>query len=521
MTFEKAIEKLNLFALAGVALFLPLSEWMLSFFTILLGIIWVAGQGYKKLPSLLSENRAVGYALIFYFVPLIWMINTSDYQQGFHDLLIKLPLLVFPLVIGLRKPIKKLEFRLLMSIFIVGVLTASIYAVFRLWGTPYSDWSEKRDSVLFISHIRLALMTNMALFSCLFFLFIEKGVEKLLKYFYAITILPLVFFIFFLFSLTGIFIFGVLSIISIIYIAVITKKKFIRLALFSGACVLIISFVFFIMLNINSFYHIIEPIPYKPDQYTVNGNLYTNFPERKDLENGRYVWMFVCEEELSREWVKRSLIEYSGKDLKGQDLRYTLIRYLTSVGQRKDSIGVASLSENDIENIENGIANKQFTGRRSIESLMYGLIWQIDYYRRGGNPSGHSVTQRLEYFKTGLRILKNNLFFGTGTGDVPDEFKKQYEADQTMLDQGFRDRAHNQYLTFLISFGIAGFLVVSISVYKPVKIRDGIKNRLFVIYMIIVLLSMLSEDTLETHAGVSFFAYFYSLILFGLKVDSE
>ena len=521
MTFEKAIEKLYLFALAGIALFLPLSEWMLSFFTILLCIIWVTGQGYKKLPTMLSENRSVAYAIVVYLVPVVWMIITSDCQYGFHDLLIKLPLFVFPLVIGLNKPITKRDLRGIITFFIAGVLIASAYAVFRLLGTPYSDWTEKRDSVLFISHIRLALMTNMALFSCLFFLFFEKGVEKPLKYFYAIAILPFIFFLFFLSSLTGIFIFGVLSIISVIYIAIITKKNHIRLALFSGVFILIINLIFFIIININSFYHIVEPIPFNPDQYTVNGNSYTNFPERKDIENGRYVWMYVCEEEMNREWGRKSIIEYSGKDMKGQDLRYTLIRYLTSVGQRKDSLGVASLSENDIKNIENGIANKRFTERRSIGSLMYGVIWQIDYYKRGGNPSGHSVTQRLEYFKTGLGILKRNMLFGTGTGDVPDEFSKQYETDQTVLDPGFRGRAHNQYLTFLISFGVIGFILILFSVYMAVKMKKGMAIPLFVIFLIIVLLSMLSEDTLETHAGVSFFAYFYSLILFGLKGDDE
>jgi hypothetical protein len=514
MTFGKATEKLYFFALSGVAFFLPLSEWLLSFFTILLVIIWFARQGYKRLPSLLSENKAVGYALIIYLVPVVWMINTSDYQHGFHDLLIKLPLIAFPLVIGLNEPITKREFRGVFTLFIGAVLTASIIAVYKLWGTPFSDWTEKRDSVLFISHIRLSLMTNLALFSCLFFLFIEKGVEKPLKYFYAVAIFPLIYFIIFLSSLSGILIFGILSMGSIIYIAIITRNRLIRFALLSGACILIINLIFLIIININSFYRIVEPIPSTADQYTVNGNSYSNFPERKDIENGRYVWMYVCEEEMNREWRNRSLIDYTARDMKNQELRYTLIRYLTSVGLRKDSLGVASLSENDIKNIENGIANKRFTERRNIESMLYGIIWQIDYYRRGGNPSGHSVTQRIEYFKTGLRIVKRNLLLGTGTGDVPLEFRKQYKTDQTILDPGFRDRTHNQYLTLLISFGVVGFVLIFFSIWKSVKIRDGIRNPLFVIFLVIVLVSMVSEDTLETHAGVSFFAYFYSLLLF-------
>jgi hypothetical protein len=225
--------------------------------------------------------------------------------------------------------------------------------------------------------------------------------------------------------------------------------------------------------------------------------------------------MYISEEEMMREWNKRSSASYKGIDNKGQDLRYTLIRYLTSAGLRKDSLGVSSLSDNDIRNIENGIANIRFTEGSTIGSMLYDIIWQIDYYRRGGNPSGHSITQRMEYFKTGLRIFKRNPIFGTGTGDVPKEFIQQYERDATVLDPGFRDRAHNQYLTFLISFGIVGFLLIGLSVFVPVLQQKGFKSYLFLIFLSIALLSMFTEDTLETHAGVSFFAYFYSLFLFG------
>jgi hypothetical protein len=39
----------------------------------------------------------------------------------------------------------------------------------------------------------------------------------------------------------------------------------------------------------------------------------------------------------------------------------------------------------------------------------------------------------------------------------------------------------------------------------------------FMIFFIIGVLSFLNEDTLETHVGATFFAFFYALLLFGLK----
>ena len=39
----------------------------------------------------------------------------------------------------------------------------------------------------------------------------------------------------------------------------------------------------------------------------------------------------------------------------------------------------------------------------------------------------------------------------------------------------------------------------------------------FLVFLVISLSSMLTGDTIETQTGVSFFAFFYSLFLFGRK----
>ena len=131
-----------------------------------------------------------------------------------------------------------------------------------------------------------------------------------------------------------------------------------------------------IIFQIESFYKITEPVPSKTDLVTINGNDYLHFPERKDIENGRLVWMYICEDEMIKAWNDRSSLDYNGKDKKGQDLRFTLIRYVTSAGLRKDSVGVSKLTVGDILNIENGIANKRFADGSFIGSMLYSIIWQ-------------------------------------------------------------------------------------------------------------------------------------------------
>jgi len=253
---------------------------------------------------------------------------------------------------------------------------------------------------------------------------------------------------------------------------------------------------------------------------TANGQLYSHDTLNLQAENGYLTWIYVCEMELEGAWNARSTFDYAGNDTRGHELRYTLIRYLTSRGLRKDSAGVAMLSEEDISWIEKGVANIMFTEGFTFYRMFYELVWQVDYYMHGGNPSGHSVTQRIEYARAGWMIFREHPVFGVGTGDVPDAFARQYEKMGSILSEEWRLRAHNQYLTFLIAFGTVGFILVMISLICPAIMEGGFSGFRFVIFMSIAFLSMISEDTLETSAGAMFFSFFYALLIFGTKKDS-
>jgi hypothetical protein len=253
------------------------------------------------------------------------------------------------------------------------------------------------------------------------------------------------------------------------------------------------------------------------ETHTVNGRPYLHDTLNQQTENGYRTWLYMCEEELEASWTRRSTAEYSGRDANGNELRHTLIRYLTSRGLPKDSLGISRLSHEEIQWIEQGVANVIFTDGYSLYRLFYELAWQVDAYRQGGNPSGHSVTQRIEYMKAGWGIFLKNPIFGVGTGDVPDAFDRQYKAMHSMLSDEWRLRAHNQYLTFLISFGLVGFIVAIWAMFHPVFLQKGCTQFRFAVFLTIALLSMIPEDTLETSAGAMFISFFYAVLLFGTK----
>ena len=97
---------------------------------------------------------------------------------------------------------------------------------------------------------------------------------------------------------------------------------------------------------------------------------------------------------------------------------------------------------------------RQGAMRARIEQVLY----ELDTYRASGDPNGHSVTMRMEFQRVGLGIAKEHWLTGAGTGDTQLAFDAAYAAEQSPLAGKWRLRAHNQYLTLLISFGVFGLL---------------------------------------------------------------
>ena len=125
------------------------------------------------------------------------------------------------------------------------------------------------------------------------------------------------------------------------------------------------------------------------------------------------------------------------------------------------------------------------------------------------------MVQRFLYLDAGWKIARENLLIGVGNGDVRAAFEDHYNTTNSPLSYEWRRRAHNQFLTFLISFGILGLLISIFALVGPLFLSGRQRSFLAVGFMILFLLSMLNEDTLETACGAAFVSFFYSLFLFG------
>ncbi len=514
--------KLYFFGLILTVISLPLSKFTVSVSMIFLVCNWMLELDFKRKWQKLKTSRSILIFIGFFLVHLLWLINTEDFQYGFKDINNKAKFLIFPIIIGTSGKLSLYQVKTILIWFTLAILSSTIISTLILVQVIDYPIENIRDISPFISHIRLSLLINISIFSLGYIIVSKKF--KLSQFEVGTYLTVIVWFIIFLYllrSLTGIVIFLVLLFFVLAFMSVKIKELAPRLFLQVSLIAIFLLIVSFFIHSISKFYSK-EIVDFENlEGFTLNGNVYKHFLERDQIENGNYVWLYVCEEELEKEWNKISKITFLDEDKKGQKIQHTLLRYLSSRGFRKDSVGISKLSSQDIRNIENGMANYIYEKKYALYPRIYDIIWQIDVYKKGLNPAGNSITLRIELAKNGIDIIRNNFWFGVGTGDVKKAINDQFEINKSRLPQKYRLRAHNLYITFFLTFGLVGSILIWFCIFYPVFKLRGFRRFLFTIFFVIALLSFVNEDTLETHIGITFFSYFYSLFLFGININDK
>ena len=215
----------------------------------------------------------------------------------------------------------------------------------------------------------------------------------------------------------------------------------------------------------------------------------------------------VDNESVKSAWQIRSKLSYDGKDNRNQALKYTLSRFLISKNYSMTGSGVDKLTKEEVRSIEKGMAHYSemeggFRGR--IEGIRYQLSHMSD-------PNGHSLLQRIEAWKVGASIFWSEPILGVGTGDLISSFKLKYKELQTKLTPKNQIRAHNTYLTSLITFGLIGLLSFLLLLFSSGIIQLQQKQLIGFIFLVIMMVTFFFEDTLETQTGITLFAFFSAL----------
>lgn len=483
---------------------------LLSIGQIAISANWFLEGNYINKIKLLYRNKLFWVLSSLFLWHLFGMVYTDNLHNGLLDLGIKVPLLILPILFFSTKPLTDKELKVVLYSYFFAVTTSAVYCYAVYLGYTKVVVTNFRGASVFMSHIRFSLCIALAVSSMVYYSFKEQN--GFIKSLFITSIIWLLFFMYRLEMMTGIVCIAFVGFVFSVYLIFkhVSKNRALFFTLIFGV---VFSYLGY---HLKKSFSMFDADLSHPQNTllteTVNKNKYLQDTIYGLAENGNLIGINISDIELQKEWEKRSAISYQSKDEKGNELRYTILHYLASKGFTKDSVGVNNLTHDDVIFIEQGHTNFRYT-KGSLNSRWRKLMWEYTKYKRGENPSGHTLTMRLEFWKTANYIIKQNILFGVGTGDIQDSFNKTYTQTNTKLDKRWWLRCHNQYLAITVAFGFAGLLLfLFYLIYPAIFLRKEI-NILYWCFYIIALVSFITEDTLENQAGVTFFAFFNCLFL--------
>jgi|GEM_PF-2397901 len=121
---------------------------------------------------------------------------------------------------------------------------------------------------------------------------------------------------------------------------------------------------------------------------------------------------------------------------------------------------------------------------------------------------------RFELWQSSLLVIKDNLPFGIGTGDLQPALQKIYESKKFIIPYRFQYNPHNQFLEIAAVIGIIGLLIFFLCVFYPIYISFKTKNYLYLIFIFLFIFISLVECPFSVQKGVVWYGFFNSLFAF-------
>ncbi len=496
----------------SIVIGLSLSPVLMSIGTMGITLQWLMDIARKKIkPWVFITFPSTRNWVILYLLLIIAMLWSSNWSFGANDLRIKLPLLLLSITLpSYLIDFKKEKRRIIEWAFIFGIVLSAVVSILLVHNAmPMAHWvvskklspSQIREYSVFTSHVRMGLFSalGIALLWSYPFHQLWKTITR-----FGISLF-LIYYLVLIESATGLFLVAVAAIFFIVrYLKLRFSYRYKLWTLVTLSVLLIIGL--FYIVRVFQAYNALQPNQ-KPLSQTRNGNTYESQPDHGQIENGYLVHLNICEKELIPAWNNRSSLAYHHKDLSGGDIHQTLIRYLSSMGLPKDQQAVESLTDQQVKEIEMGIPNYRYAEMNGLERRLDKMFFEYQMIQLGDAPNGYSLFQRFIYWQNALDLIQDHWLLGTGTGDLNDAIQSGYAKDSKGLLPQYQLRTHNQYLTIILTLGVLGLVFCVVFLYNIIKAAKRC-SLIASIFVMIILFSMVTEDTLETQAGITFIAFF-------------
>jgi O-antigen ligase len=173
------------------------------------------------------------------------------------------------------------------------------------------------------------------------------------------------------------------------------------------------------------------------------------------------------------------------------------------------------------KNIKNGalaflliavICGTSFILSPTLRNKLLNTKQDVNVYQNNQDPNYNSLSTRMVSYEIAFEILKENIWWGCGQGDLEDKnnalFKVSYPTIVVPIIP------HNQFVYYLAATGIIGCLIFLVCFTAPFWIGQFYKLEIMQVSYITLLMAFQFEAMLETQVGVActviiiFFPYY-------------
>lgn len=123
----------------------------------------------------------------------------------------------------------------------------------------------------------------------------------------------------------------------------------------------------------------------------------------------------------------------------------------------------------------------------------------------------NSLVTRVSIWKSAWELSMQNLPFGVGASDGKPELNKYYKVTNQQFLAKYEFPTHNQFLDFLLKFGILGPFVVFLYIFTIGYLGYDLKNAMILSFFLIFFTSNLTDDFLLRFDGIAFSGLWLSI----------
>ncbi|WP_025743755.1 O-antigen ligase family protein [Aquimarina pacifica] len=145
------------------------------------------------------------------------------------------------------------------------------------------------------------------------------------------------------------------------------------------------------------------------------------------------------------------------------------------------------------------------------------MVGKLDEFENPEKQIYGKLVTRVTIWKSAISLSKERIFTGFGSSDGKKELIKYYEeTDQKFLARN-KFPTHNQYIDFLLKFGLLGLLVVLIYILGIGWLGIKLNNPLIISFCVIFFICNFTDDFLIRYDGITFSGLWFSIFAHQFK----